>query len=116
MLPRMTESRYKDWLNLAKSGNQVMIRVWGGGIVESDDFYKYCDELGILVWQDFLFACGNYPSSDDFCALVKQEVCGFHLCFVILSSSELLRDESILLTNFLASTGRTTSHPCRPSC
>lgn len=50
-----------------------MIRVWGGGIVESDDFYNTCDELGILVWQDFLFACGNYPASDDFCALVKTE-------------------------------------------
>ncbi|KUJ20618.1 glycoside hydrolase family 2 protein [Mollisia scopiformis] len=73
MLPRMTEERYRDWLTLAKEGNQVMIRVWGGGIVESDDFYNCCDELGILVWQDFLFACGDYPASDDFCELVKKE-------------------------------------------
>lgn len=73
MLPRMTPTRYHSWLSLAKSGNQAMIRVWGGGIVESDSFYKSCDELGILVWQDFLFACGDYPASDDFCALVKEE-------------------------------------------
>jgi beta-mannosidase len=50
-----------------------MIRVWGGGIVESSSFYSTCDELGILVWQDFLFACGNYPASDDFCALIQVE-------------------------------------------
>ncbi|KAF8867298.1 glycoside hydrolase family 2 protein [Acephala macrosclerotiorum] len=73
MLPRMSAERYHSWLSLAKSGNQAMIRVWGGGIVESDSFYKSCDELGILVWQDFLFACGDYPASDDFCALVKRE-------------------------------------------
>ena len=73
MLPRMTRQRYEDWLLLAKSGNQVMIRVWGGGIVESDDFYDICDREGILVWQDFLFACGNYPASEDFIANVKHE-------------------------------------------
>ena len=50
-----------------------MIRVWGGGLVESHDFYRSCDELGILVWQDFLFACGNYPASPDFVANVKNE-------------------------------------------
>lgn len=50
-----------------------MIRVWGGGIVESDEFYDLCDELGIVVWQDLLFACGNYPAHDEFCELVKEE-------------------------------------------
>jgi beta-mannosidase len=50
-----------------------MIRVWGGGIVESPHFFNTCDELGILVWQDFLFACGNYPATDDFVANVKKE-------------------------------------------
>ena len=50
-----------------------MIRVWGGGIVESPHFFSACDELGILVWQDFLFACGNYPASPDFVAKVKYE-------------------------------------------
>lgn len=73
MLPRMTRERYHDWLKVAKSGNQTMIRVWGGGIVESDDFYDICDQEGILVWQDFLFACGNYPASKDFMENVKLE-------------------------------------------
>lgn len=73
MLPRMTYARYYDWLKLAKDGNQSMIRVWGGGIVESDEFYNICDREGILVWQDFLFACGNYPASKDFMEGIKIE-------------------------------------------
>ncbi|KAM0231471.1 hypothetical protein ACHAPO_008581 [Fusarium lateritium] len=73
MLPRVTAERYEKWLTLAKSGNQSMIRVWGGGIVESDTFFDICDREGILVWQDFLFACGNYPASPDFIANVKAE-------------------------------------------
>ncbi|PVH86087.1 glycoside hydrolase family 2 protein [Cadophora sp. DSE1049] len=73
LLPRMTPSRYTSWLKLAKSGNQAMIRVWGGGIVESDEFYRVCDEEGILVWQDFLFACGDYPAEEGFVDLVKKE-------------------------------------------
>ncbi|KAF4631597.1 hypothetical protein G7Y89_g6534 [Cudoniella acicularis] len=73
LLPRMTTQRYKDWLSLAKSGNQAMIRVWGGGLVESEDFYSICDELGILVWQDFLYACGDYPAEKEFVKEVKQE-------------------------------------------
>lgn len=73
MLPRMDRHRYSKWLKLAKSGNQIMIRVWGGGIVESDDFYDLCDREGLLVWQDFLFACGNYPASPDFLRNVEVE-------------------------------------------
>ena len=73
ILPRMDRKRYEDWLLLAKSGNQAMIRVWGGGIVESDIFYEICDREGILVWQDFLFACGDYPASDDFIERIKIE-------------------------------------------
>ncbi|KAH6719261.1 glycoside hydrolase family 2 protein [Leptodontidium sp. MPI-SDFR-AT-0119] len=89
LLPRMTPSRYTSWLQLAKAGNQVMIRVWGGGIVESDDFYRICDEEGILVWQDFLFACGDYPASGGFVEEVKKEAeeqverVGHHACLAI---------------------------------
>ena len=89
MLPRMTPQRYYDWLRLVKSGNQTMIRVWGGGIIESDDFYDYCDREGILVWQDFPFACGNYPASEDFLENVKREAeqalerVGYHTSLVL---------------------------------
>ncbi|CAK7217551.1 hypothetical protein SCUCBS95973_003193 [Sporothrix curviconia] len=74
MLPRITRQRYSDWLMLAKSGNQTMVRVWGGGIVESSEhFYDICDREGLLVWQDFLYACGNYPTSADFVDNVRAE-------------------------------------------
>ena len=55
-------------------GNQVMIRVWGGGIYEEDVFYEACDELGVMVWQDFMFGCGNYPTFPSILESIKQEV------------------------------------------
>ena len=72
-LPRMTAQKYRDWVKLAIDGNQVMIRAWAGGIYEEQAFYDACDEMGVLVWQDFLFACGNYPASQHFLELVKRE-------------------------------------------
>ncbi|OBT67084.1 beta-mannosidase [Pseudogymnoascus sp. 23342-1-I1] len=72
-VPRITPEKYYDWVKLVADGNQVMIRVWGGGIFEEAPFYDACDELGILVWQDFLFGCGNYPAFPEFLDLVKRE-------------------------------------------
>nr|VWO95209.1 Ras homolog enriched in brain [Ganoderma boninense] len=72
-LTRLTAEKYRQWLQLLVDGNQNMIRVWGGGIYEADAFYDICDELGILVWQDFMFGCGQYPAYDSFTKSVELE-------------------------------------------
>jgi beta-mannosidase len=74
LLPEITREDYRKLLQDTADANMNMLRVWGGGIYESDDFYDLCDELGILVWQDFMFACGQYPSWDEkFMANVEAE-------------------------------------------
>ncbi|KAH9831470.1 glycoside hydrolase superfamily [Rhodofomes roseus] len=72
-LTELTPERYRAWLALLKDGNQNMVRLWGGGVYEPDVFYDTCDELGILVWQDFQFACGVYPAHDEFVESVRRE-------------------------------------------
>lgn len=72
-IPRVSSQRYGDWVKMAVDGNQTMLRVWGGGIYEQDAFYEACDEYGLLVWQDFMFACGNYPAHREFLQSVEKE-------------------------------------------
>ena len=72
--PRITKEKYQKLIKDCKDANMNMIRVWGGGIYEDDEFYKACDENGILVWQDFMFAGSFYPSDEDFLNNVKEEV------------------------------------------
>lgn len=64
----------RDLLQSAKDAHMNMIRVWGGGFYEDDHFYEACDELGLMVWQDFQFACNLYPSTPDFLKNVEEEV------------------------------------------
>jgi beta-mannosidase len=73
LAPAVGRERYDRLLQLAADAGMSMIRVWGGGIYEDDYFYQRCDELGLLVWQDFMFACGIYPADDDFVASVRAE-------------------------------------------
>jgi len=72
--PRMSKEKYQKLIKDCKEANMNMIRVWGGGIYEDDEFYKACDENGILVWQDFMFAGSFYPSDENFQENVEMEV------------------------------------------
>lgn len=72
-IPRISKERYRDWVKLVADGNQFMIRVWGGGLYEEQAFYDACDEMGILVWHDFMFGCGNYPAWDGLLKSIEEE-------------------------------------------
>ena len=67
-------AKTEDLLQSAADANMNMIRVWGGGFYEQDWFYDICDRLGLMVWQDFMFACNLYPSTKDFLDNVAAEV------------------------------------------
>ncbi|EAZ96478.1 beta-mannosidase [Flavobacteria bacterium BAL38] len=73
-LPRVSDSTYFSLVENAKKANMNMLRVWGGGVYFDDAFYEACDANGILVWQDFMFACSMYPGDEKFVQNVKQEV------------------------------------------
>lgn len=60
-----------------------MLRVWGGGIYEQDDFYFLADQLGILIWQDLMFACAMYPTDHDFLSNVTLEVTAQVRCYAL---------------------------------
>ncbi|MDT5121008.1 MAG: beta-mannosidase [Acidobacteriota bacterium] len=70
---RITRERYRQLLESARDSNMNLLRVWGGGIYEADDFYKLCDEMGLLVWQEFMFACSMYPGDQAFLDNVRAE-------------------------------------------
>jgi beta-mannosidase len=71
---RVTEADYTRLLQAAKDTHQNMLRVWGGGIYETDIFYELCDQMGITIWQDFMFGCATYPTfDDDYMANVEEE-------------------------------------------
>ncbi|KKC39937.1 hypothetical protein WH87_06615 [Devosia epidermidihirudinis] len=71
---RITPAVIRDLLESAKAANMNMLRIWGGGQYEPDYFYELCDELGIMIWHDFMFACMSYPSDRPFLDNVRIEI------------------------------------------
>lgn len=74
LLSRTSRERTENLLRDAAAANHNCIRVWGGGYYPEDWFYDICDELGLLVWQDFMFACASYELDDDFEQNITQEI------------------------------------------
>jgi len=72
-LGRVSPEKYEKIILAAKESNYNMLRIWGGGIYEKDIFYELCDKYGILVWQDFMFACNMYPGHPEFLESVTRE-------------------------------------------
>lgn len=72
-LTNVTPERYRQTIRDAVMANMNMIRVWGGGIYEDDLFYDLCDEMGLMVWQDFMFACSTYPAQGQWLESVRME-------------------------------------------
>lgn len=70
---RITRAKLRKQLERCKDMGFNMLRVWGGGLYETDDFYELCDEIGLLVWQDFPFACAYYPDGEEAQANLREE-------------------------------------------
>ncbi len=67
------EQTYRILLELARDANMNLLRSWGGGIVNKDTFFRICDELGLMVWQEFPLACNNYEGTDTYLQVLDQE-------------------------------------------
>ncbi len=74
LLSRFQKDHYEQFVKLARDSNMNMLRTWGGGIYETKDFYDACNRYGILVWQEFLYACAQYPDHlEDFQKMGEME-------------------------------------------
>ena len=72
---RESRDRLEHLISSAAAAHMNMLRVWGGGKYESDDFYSLCDQKGILIWQDMMFSCALYPATPAFLKSVEEEIC-----------------------------------------
>ena len=72
-IPRLTPEKQERLIKTAADANMNMLRIWGGGTYESNEFYDLCDKYGIMVWQDFMFACNMYPGDEAFLKNVNHE-------------------------------------------
>ena len=96
---KVTDAHYEKLLEDVTESNMNMLRVWGGGIYENDIFYDLCDEKGILVWQDFMFACAMYPGDTAFLDNIKQEaidqVTRLEITQVLLYGQEIMKMQKV---------------------
>ena len=84
-IPRIADKTYTHLIESTAESGMNMIRVWGGGFYEQDIFYNLCDEAGILIWQDFMFACATYPTfRSEFMENVPKPLVTFAVCVIIL--------------------------------
>ncbi|XP_076998786.1 beta-mannosidase [Tamandua tetradactyla] len=101
---RVTSDLLRLLLQSAVDANMNTLRVWGGGIYEQDEFYEICNELGIMVWQDFMFACALYPTDKSFVNSVRAEVAyqirrlKSHPSIIVWSGNN--ENEAALMTNW----------------
>ena len=85
----ITEQRYQELLEIARTANFNLLRIWGGGIVNKESFYDLCDRMGLLVWQEFPLACNNYPDDAHYLSILEQEAVSIikrlrnHACLAI---------------------------------
>lgn len=81
--------RYREQLEMVKKANLNFVRIWGGAIINKESFFEICDELGILVWQEFPLACNNYQTTDRYISVLKSEVSAIidrlkkHVCLML---------------------------------
>lgn len=68
-----TNQRYDELLQMAYDANMNLLRIWGGQYINHEHFYDRCDELGILIWQEFMLSCNGYPDEDGYLAVLEQE-------------------------------------------
>jgi beta-mannosidase len=98
---RINEARTRRLLEDAALAGHNTIRVWGGGYYPDDYFYDICDELGILVWQDFMFACANYELDDEFEENITEEISEVivrlrhHACLALWSGNNEMETQTL---------------------
>ncbi len=112
----ITSEKIYTLLKMCKDSGMNMVRVWGGGFYESDEFYDIADELGILLWQDCAFACCAYPlMQEDFLEEVKAEIeenvrrLRHHACLALWCGNNEIESMSMAwlpMTEFITSTGK----------
>ena len=69
----MTKERYRELLDLVVGANMNILRMWGGGFINHDVFYELCDEMGIMIWQEFMLSCNLHPDDDKYLSVLKNE-------------------------------------------